>query len=98
MLLVDYANQNIVWKQKQGTNDFNDPIYSSSNIMARFVYKRKMITDRYGQEKISEAQCYTLCPVKTDDVLVFDNIDWVVQRVTNVTGFDGKVEHYEVML
>lgn len=97
-MLDDYANQSIVWKQKQSTNDFNDPVYSSTTIMARFVYKRKMIRDRYGQEKISEAQCYTKSPVKPDDVLVFDNIDWVVQEVTNTTDFGGKVEYYKVML
>lgn len=98
-MLDMYANQTIAWKQKTGTDDFNDSTYAAAvNIKARFEYKRQIIRDRYGQEKVSEAQCYTETAVNVDDIITYDGIDWPVKAITSNCDLDGTVIFYEVSL
>jgi hypothetical protein len=97
-MLGDYLNQSITLKSKTTVDAYNQATYTTSTIKARFEYKRKMVTDKTGQQVISEAQCYTTTQVKPDDVITYDGVDRPVISAQDCVGIDGTVMFYEVML
>lgn len=97
-MLSSYLNQSVTLKSKASVNAYNEATYTTSTVKARFEYKRRMVTDREGQQVVSDAQCYTVTQVKPDDVIVYDGINWPVIVVQDHVGIDGTVMYYEVML
>jgi hypothetical protein len=93
-----YASQHITLKQYQSTDTYNQAIYTSLTIRARFEYKRKQVRDKNGQKVMTEAQCYTATRITTDDVVTYDGRDWPVVFVKDIVNLDGIVAFYEVSL
>lgn len=95
----DYCNQKIVWKKKDTTNKYNKSSYlADKTIDARFEYKRKLVRAKNGESVISEARLFTETAVRPDDIIVYDDIDWLVISVQNNIGLDGSIEGFEVNL
>lgn len=99
-MIKAYLNQSAGWQaNKHEPNQYNESTYADPvSIPCRFEYKRRMVRNKQGQEVISEATMFTEKPVKPDDLITFDNIDWVVITVANEVGLNGSVAFYEVMM
>ena len=94
-----YLNQTAKWKVKGVVNKHNEVTFADpTDIDCRFEYKRKMVRDKLGQTVISEATMFTQSAVKPDDLITYDNRDWVVISVADEVGLSGSVEFYEVMM
>jgi hypothetical protein len=93
-----YMNQSVIWKSKGDVNEYNEPTYTGSTIQCRFEYKRRLVRNKQGQEVISEARLFTSSPVKPDDLITHDSINWVVIAVADQPNLDGSIEFYEVMM
>lgn len=99
-MIEAYTNQSAGWQiNKKEPNQYNEPTYEDSvDIDCRFEYKRRMVRNKQGQEVISEATLFTKSAVKPDDLITFDEIDWVVLAVANEVGLDGSIAFYEVLM
>jgi hypothetical protein len=96
-MITEYMNQAVIWKAKGAVNDSNEPTYAAdATIACRFEYKRRLVRNKTGEQVISEARLFTESPVKPDDLITFDSIDWVVIAVANQPDLDGTVLFYEV--
>lgn len=96
-MISAYFNQSASWKAVIETDQYNEPTYADpADVDCRFEYKRKMVRNKEGQEVISEATLFTKSPIKPDDVITYDEIDWTILAVANEVGLDGTVEFYEV--
>lgn len=97
-MISTYLNQSITWKSKGAVNEYNEAASTTTTIKGRFEYRRKMVRSRTGQDIVSEAQCYTKAVILPDDIITFDNQDWIVHDVRNIVDLFGKISHYEVIL
>ena len=97
-MIGDYCNQTISVKIKGEPNENNEAVYTNSTIQGRFEYKRRIVRDKQGQEVVSEAKLFTETSLKTDDIVIYDNKEWSVMFVMNMTDLDGDIVGYEVLL
>jgi hypothetical protein len=97
-MISSYLNQTITLKVKRAVNAYNEPTYTSSNVKARFEYKRKLVRNSLGESVISEATCFTQTVIKVGDVITYDSIDWVVIGVNSTVELDGSVCYYEAVM
>lgn len=98
-MIEAYTNQTAVWKAKGEVNQYNEPTYADPvTIKCRIEYKNRMVRNKQGQEIISESTIITKSPVKSDDIITFDDTDWVVIISAPQAGLGGSTEFYEVMM
>lgn len=94
-----YANQSIQYRKCIGQKDNGDITYADvETIKGRFVYNRKKIINKDGAEIISESSVLTSHPIKEDDIIVWDEREWIVKAVTDATGLNGSILHHEAWL
>lgn len=98
-MLTDYFNQDITLKVSSGVNDCNEPTYNDPvTIKGRLQFSQKLVRNKEGVEVISEATLYTLMEVKVNDVITFNDVDWIVIKSYPVPDGNGNTFYYKVML
>ncbi len=94
-----YLNQTAGWKQKTGSNKYNEPQHADQvGIPVRWQGKRRMVKNEQGEEVVSEVKVFTKDPVSLGDRLIYNGREWPVVSVLEVRGLDGEIEYYEVAL
>lgn len=94
-----YTNQTAVLKVKTGVNDANEAAYAPDvSITCRIESTTKMIRNKLGQEVLSVTTIFTKTPVKVDDVIITNIMEFPVISVSENAGLNGQVEFYEVSL
>lgn len=96
MIIDEYLNQTVTWKSKDSVNEYNEPVYTKKDIRCRFIYERKLTRNSKGEEVVSSGRMFTAEPVRPDDLITYDNVDWPVITVSNEVDLDGNVVYYEV--
>lgn len=90
-------NQTVILKPKQGQSGYGTPIYSDGYPVAvRWEDSIQIIKNKEGEEVVSNAKIFTLTPMKIDDILVYNEIEWPIIKVASIPGMDGSIHHWEV--
>ena len=97
-MLSNYANQSLTLKTKASVNEYNESVYTSSTIKARFQYERKLVRNENGENVFSNANIYTKASIKEDDVIVFDGKEWTIMFVSNHYDLNGNLSFYKGVL
>jgi hypothetical protein len=98
-LLDAYLNQTVGWKRRAGENAFGTPTFDDPiDIRARVDFKRRLVRDKRGETRVSEARVVTKAAVADGDELVLNGRAWTVLTMTPQADLSGRVSHYEVML
>lgn len=97
-MIEAYLNQNITLKSVTSVNEYNEPVFTTSTIKARFEYDRTMVKNEKGEEVVSEAMLFTTNTIKADDVISYDGKDFPIISVANIVGLEGNLSHYEARL
>lgn len=84
LCLKRYLNQNAVWKQCTGHDEYGGAIYADQvEIAVRKVPMQKLITDSYGKQSVSKTTVLTHEDVGIDDLVdgcVVISVEWSVDR------------------
>jgi len=96
--LKSLLNQDAIWKRVVNIDAYGTPTMDAIPIKVRWENKRKLIIDGTGKEVVSEATCFCLEPIRTDDYLVLNGSDkeWVVKAVEDLIDGDGSIVYREV--
>jgi hypothetical protein len=98
-MINEYMNQTVTWKSKGTVNDSNEPVYAADVVIkCRFEFQRKIVRNKIGEKIMSSAQMFTKSHVRPDDLITYDNIDWVVLDVADQPDLFGSVSFYEVLM
>jgi len=69
-----------------------------TTIRVRFEPYTRQMTDAGGESYTSQARIFTASEVKVGDTITFASREWPVRNVKAHPGFDGSIDHYEVVL
>jgi hypothetical protein len=98
-MIEDYLNQTVMWSEKTGKNQYNEPEYAAPiAIDGRFEYKRKLVRNAEGEQVVSEAQLFTTEKVKSGDKLNHDSTDFIIITAGGQPGLSGDIEFYEAAI
>ena len=92
-VMSDYYDDTGVWKHISGTDDYNQPTYTTLTVPCRVMDKIKLVRDKTGVQVVSMSTVYTDSPVIVDDLFN----DRVVISVKVMDLLDS-LEGYEVSL
>ena len=96
-MISDYLNQTTTLKTNTGNYDnYGKPVLTPSIINLRWENKRRLVRNSQGKEIISEAVIFTKSEMKPSDFLVWQNRDWEIISVSDITDIEGDIQFYEV--
>ena len=97
-MIESYATEKIKWRKVEGKTDMGDAKLSEEKtLFGFFTYNRKLISNRVGEEVVSEAKLDTKCTdIDEGDVVICDGKEWTVMQCSPKRNL-ARVEQFRVL-
>jgi len=96
--ISSYLHQKCVLKHPE-YNEYNEINSSVDNtIYIRQQKVNDMVYNKDGVMILSNSKCFSKILVNVDDVIVINNIDYIVVNVSDIFDRNGIINHYEFYL
>lgn len=97
-MLSDYCNESITLKRPGTPNEYNESTFTSYTILANVQNGNTITINGMGVSTLSATTIFTETPVLPTDVILYENISWLVISINRIKDINNDVIGYEVKI
>lgn len=82
--------ESVTWRQRNGVNEYNEPIYSDSTIEVIWYDDERLVKTTDGEEFQQLAYIQTTALIQKGDAIIREGYTWPIKGIQKTPTFEGE--------